>query len=277
MAPALWKKYSQGVSIGDDAAEEGPEITEERPEIIHPTRMFKRSSIIWVYMILLAAVLGAAYLLWNQYRDPGHTEDAFSLRFPSVSSADAIVDKLPVSADFSPAPASDDTGVVSAGAASGDAPAVPVPEPKPQSADSSASLDNGTIAPGDLSWMDSASASARPVEDLPRFVDMTLLIEITGSNTRLTVEQDRKTVTKRTLGIGGRRSYDVTKDTRITLSAGNKARVTWLGKRYESIGADNNPLSLIFRPDGTVTLVSGKTPHFGPAPEPEPAAASEDI
>jgi hypothetical protein len=112
--------------------------------------------------------------------------------------------------------------------------------------------------------MNETSAHANPVVELPQFVDRTLLIEITGSNNKLSVERDGKVVTRRTLGIGGRRSYEATSDIKVTVSSGNKARVTWFGKRYDSIGSDNTAISLIFHPDGSVTLVSGKSPHFAP-------------
>jgi hypothetical protein len=69
-------------------------------------------------------------------------------------------------------------------------------------------------------------------------------------------------VTRRTLGIGGRRTYTVSSDTRVTFGAGNRARVTWYGQRYDPIGSDNTGLVLIFHSDGSVTRESGNSPHF---------------
>ncbi|MDR1966116.1 MAG: helix-turn-helix domain-containing protein [Synergistaceae bacterium] len=262
MASDLWRKYSHGISSLEDSNEINADPAADPAEIMHPTPVFRRSSIIWVYMILVTAVLGAAYLLWSQQRDPGRAEDAFSLRFPATSSSG----ELPASDDAALAVVvSEDVFPV---AASGDevsmeALPIPVPNPAPQSLDGVVSRDLG-VDPGDLSWMDETSASARPLPSLPQLIDKTLLIEITGSNNKLTVEQEGKVVTRRTLNIGGRRSYDVTSDTKVAISSGNKARVTWFGKRYDSIGSDNASITLIFHPDGTVSLVSGKSPHFGP-------------
>jgi hypothetical protein len=69
-------------------------------------------------------------------------------------------------------------------------------------------------------------------------------------------------VTRRSLGAGSRRTYDVYADTRVTIGIGNRARITWQGKRYDSIGGDENPVTLIFRPDGSVSVEEGNVPHF---------------
>ena len=255
MASDLWRKYSLGIPSGDDSGEVNPEETEERIEIKHPVPMFRRSSIIWVYIILVVAVLGAAYLLWSQSRQPGGTETVFPLN-PTVASTDVTETTAAVSGDKN---ISDDRVIIIPPLVSGDA--VP-PIAVPQSPDTSVSRDRRAVVSGDLSWMNETSAHANPVVELPQFVDRTLLIEITGSNNKLSVERGGKVLTRRTLGIGGRRSYDVTSDTKLTASAGNKARVTWVGRRYDSIGSDNTAISILFHPDGSVTLVSGKSPHF---------------
>jgi len=261
MASDLWRKYSLGILSSDDSGEVNTEEPEEQIEIKHPTPMFRRSSIIWVYIILVIAVLGAAYLLWSQSRQPGGTEEGFPFH-PSPVSND-VTEEISVTLE-------DENTIVLSGdpaaiiqRVSGDLASVDIlPIPTPQSAEAQISPDNRAIAPGDISWMDETSVSVRPVVELPQFADKTLLIEITGSNNRLTVEQNGKVVTRRTLSIGGRRSYDIASETKVTFSSGNKARVTWFGKRYDSVGADNNTITLVFHPDGSVTLVSGKSPHF---------------
>jgi cytoskeletal protein RodZ len=252
MASDLWRKYSMGVPSSEEPGELDVEEPEEQIEIKHPTPIFRRSSIIWVYIIIVIAVLGAAYLLWSQPRQPGGVEGTFPLNAPYVSQD---LPAQPVSGDESAAaPVSDDVPSVPS------ADVLPIPEPR--SPDAAASNDARQVASGDLSWMDETSASARPLAEIPNLVDRALLIEITGSNNRLTVEQAGKVVTRRMLGIGGRRSYDVTADTKVTVSAGNRTRVTWFGKRYDSVGSDNSAITLVFHPDGSVTLVSGSSPHF---------------
>ena len=67
MAADLWRKYCLGIPQTDESEDDlTEEIQEEQIEIKHPTPMFRRSSIIWVYIILVIAVVGAAYLLWSQ-------------------------------------------------------------------------------------------------------------------------------------------------------------------------------------------------------------------
>jgi cytoskeletal protein RodZ len=252
MASDLWRKYSMGIPTTDDSEEGDAEEIENPVEIKHPTAIFRRSSIIWVYIILVVAIAGAAYLLWRQHQET----PAILEPFPPIGGqlSQASLDAVQ-SGDIAVAAISGDN--ISGGAVSADI----LPIPAPRSGDSALSPDN-PIASGDLSWMDETSVSARPVVEIPRSVDRTLRIEITGSNNRIVVERDGKVLTKRTLGIGGRRDYEVSSDTKVTLSAGNKARVIWFGKRYDNIGSDNSSIVLTFHPDGTVTLEKGKSPHF---------------
>jgi transcriptional regulator with XRE-family HTH domain len=256
MASDLWKKYSQGKLSQDDSGEPAIDEGEEPVDIQHPTPIFRRSSIVWVYIILVMAVTGAAYLLWSQRRESGGSEDSFFLRFPRSASFD-----VPEVSQATDGEVSGDAGYI----VSRDGEFMGIlPIPAPRSPDMAASRDGGAVASGDLSWMYETSASDRPMPQLPQLIDRTLLIEITGSNNKLTVTQGGKVVTRRTLGIGGRRSYDVTSDVKVTLSSGNKARVTWFGKRYESIGSDNSAITLVFHPEGSVDLIGGKSPHFAP-------------
>ena len=253
MAADLWRKYRFGIPSTDESEEDLLEEAQEQIEISHPTPMFRRSSIIWVYVILIIAVMGAAYLLWNEYRLPGRIDGVFPLNPPTASeditestaaiSEDAAVSAVPLSED-----------IVSA-----DIPTIPAP----LSGDATVSPDLGTIPPGDISWIDGNSASVKPIIEIPQLpVDRNLLIEITGSNTVLRVERDGKVVTQRTLGIGGRRSYVVSSDTKVRINAGNRARVTWQRQRFDPIGSDNATINLTFHPNGSVTLESGNSPHF---------------
>jgi len=252
MAADLWRKYSLGIPQAEESEDGITEEVEEQIEIKHTTPMFRRSSIIWVYVILVIAIMGAAYLLWSQSRLPGGMNGIFPLNRPAAST-DISENTIVISEDETITAL-----LLSGDIVSGEIPSIPVP----LSGDTAVSPDSRAIQPGDLSWMDGTSAQVAPVVEIPQFVDRTLLIEITGSNTRLRVDQDGKWVTQRTFGIGGRRAYDVNTDTRVRINAGNRARVTWFGQRYDSIGSDNRDIELIFHPDGSVTLVSGNSPHF---------------
>ncbi|MDR3075918.1 MAG: helix-turn-helix domain-containing protein, partial [Synergistaceae bacterium] len=150
MASDLWRKYSLGIPSGDDSGEVNPEETEEQIEIKHPVPMFRRSSIIWVYIILVVAVLGAAYLLWSQSRQPGGTETAFPLN-PPIASPDVTEATAVVSWDKN---ISGDYVIIIPPLVSGDAVSASVlPIPIPQSPDTPVSRDRRPVASGDLSWM----------------------------------------------------------------------------------------------------------------------------
>ena len=251
MAGDLWRKYCLGIPQSDESEDESTEEAQvEKIEIKHPTPIFRRSSIIWVYIILVVAVIGAAYLLWSQSRQPGGTNGSFPLNQPSASVD--IAENIIIIPEDETISASPDISSTT----------VPLPE------DAATSPDTAVIPPGDLSWMEETSTTPTPVTEIPQPVqlaDRTLLIEITGSNTQLIVEQGGTWVTRRLqpgLAMGSRRTYTVDSDTSVTLGAGNRARVTWAGQRYDSIGSDNQELILIFHPDGNVTLVSGNSPHF---------------
>jgi cytoskeletal protein RodZ len=157
MASDLWRKYSMGIPTSDDSEEGNAEEIEKPIEIKHPTAIFRRSSIIWVYIILVAAIAGAAYLLWRQHKEPPGDLDPFPIGEPhSPTSLDAVL-----SGDMGAAAVSGDS-------VSGDAVSLDIlPIPAPRSQDSASSSDNGPIAPGDLSWMDETSVPAIPEVEIP--------------------------------------------------------------------------------------------------------------
>ena len=88
MASDLWKKYSQGKLSQDDSGEPAADGEEEPVDIQHPTPIFRRSSIVWVYIILVMAVTGAAYLLWSQRRESRGEEDLFFPRLRQTAGFD---------------------------------------------------------------------------------------------------------------------------------------------------------------------------------------------
>jgi cytoskeletal protein RodZ len=290
MASDLWKKYNHEIP-SEENVEVPPDSMEAPPiKVKPPTPVFRRSSIIWVYFVLIIAVLGAAYLLWGQMRDPGRAAVFPPGAASSLDSGPAPPEPKPESKP-EPKTKTDASGYV---------PAAPVPAavqrafrpepanggqavpsrdvltiPPPRNSAAASSMDSAAIVPGDISWMDGTSGEAGsqnawrreaspPAATPPPIVtDNRLTVEITGGRTQLTVERGGRIVTRRTLREGGRRVYRVTSDTKLTLSSGNRASVTWLGRKYDSAGADAMPLCLVFRPDGTVALLQGNSQHFG--------------
>ncbi len=264
MAHDLWKKYSVRLSSLEPQRSPGDVLAPL--DISYPRPVFRRTSIIWVYIILVIAVLGATFLLWNQHNNPENAGSGFFLRFtsPQAEVPDptpepetplvpvAISDEVPseditISTTFAPPISTEQT---------------PTPVVSQETA---MSPDRPTeVAPVDLSWLDGrvstdTTADLTIVQSL--IPDQRLLIETTGA-VRLIVQQDGSVVTRRNLGVGGVRSYDVTGSTPVSLSVGNAADVTWYGKKYAPVGSDNRPLALVFYPDGRVQVTEGRSDHF---------------
>jgi cytoskeletal protein RodZ len=255
LADDLWRKYSRRLKSPDTIkpAKEGGSV-----DINHPTPMFRRSSIIWVYVLLVFAVIGAAFLLWSQKKGQEGFEHGFFLR---TREGDGTVPPE--------AGASHDVPVAIAGVTSQDLAAVPIPRAS-MSHDSANVSMSGDPAPvsADLSWMgvDITALSGEP--RVPSVRQMAsrqeLLIEIKGKRTRLVVNQGGKNVTTRELTSGDSRTYYVNSDTEVRLGAGDAADITWFGKKYERVGNGGGPLSMIFYPDGSVKTTSGRSDFFGP-------------
>lgn len=250
MADDLWKKYIQHLPSKD-----APKIKKgmlHATAVNHPTPMFRRSSIIWVYIILIFAVFAAAFLLWNQHSRPGRPDNGFFLKnsgtdnggtLPVISRDETLFAEMEniraVSEDLS-------REIHSPAASSPD---LPLPGAERV----------------DLSWLDGEQPQRPPDTEisvvLPQIPMNRVLIEV-QKPARLIVSQRGTVVTRRSMPAGGVRSYDVTGDTPVSLSVGNAADVTWYGKKYSPVGSSAGPLSLIFHPDGRVTVTEGSSAHF---------------
>ena len=267
MAHDLWKKYSARLSSLEPPRSSTGGILAP-VDISHPRPVFRRTSIIWVYIILVIAVLGATFLLWNQHKNPEKAGNGFFLRFSSPQAEQPMSPQADFPESTQPEPEtatmfaaiSDEMRDESVSAIS------PISDEQNFATHATASMDlqqqNLSV---DLSWLD-GNAPADIGLNIPvaqsQIPDQRLLIETTGP-VRLIVQQDGSVVTRRSLVAGGVRSYDVTGSTPVSLSAGNAADVTWYGKKYTPIGSDNKPLGLVFYPDGRVSITEGKSHHFG--------------
>lgn len=79
-ADDLWRKYNQFIIRSGVAS---PDVKNEQSPVVRispPTPIFRRSSMFWVYIVLIFAVLAAAFLLWNQHTDPDGETSGFFLR-----------------------------------------------------------------------------------------------------------------------------------------------------------------------------------------------------
>lgn len=262
MAHDLWKKYNALLSVDDSPRPKNSGLYRASMDISHPRPVFKRTSIIWVYIVLIVAVVGAAFLLWNQYRNPDGAQSGFFLRFTSGTPRDSS------SETGEPRESGGDNGAETVPAASGDADARAVVPPVVDEVVlvSSDEYTAAAVEPRsvDLSWLDGNEperSNGNITVPLSQIPDRRLLIETVGP-VRLIVQQDGSVVTRRSLGAGGVRSYDVTGATPVSFSAGAAADVTWNGKKYSPVGGDNKPLAMTFYPDGSVNLTEGTSPHF---------------
>lgn len=257
MAHDLWKKYSLILPTSESPKARSATSAFAPVDISHPRPVFKRTSIIWVYIVLVVAVLGAGFLLWNQHKNPDSAQNGFFLKFTSRNDGEPAAEQ--------PLPSQESEG-----------PSLAEPQPEQPVSDEpqgvfAASIDQSIAANSepqsvDLSWMDGGEAAQSgqnitvPLSQIP---DNRLLIEVTAP-VRLIVQQDGAVVTRRNLTAGGVRSYDVTGATPVSLSVGRAAELTWNGKKYSPLGGDNKPLALTFYPDGSVSLTEGTSPHFRP-------------
>lgn len=259
-AEDIWEKYLTRINMTinrtryDDDASDSTDISVQRP-------VFRRSSMIWLYVVLVVAIfLCATFIFWNQSKETPTDDNGFFLRQRSeditrsnsepkeeaeqisATEREAVLPEVPaVSADQEALTA--ETSADEEGAAL-----------------STVSEDVPAIVSHDLSWLDAPQTSHDPVSDITviqsTIPDQQLMIEITAP-VRLIVQQGGEILTRRNMTAGGVRSYDVTTPTSVSLTAGNAAEITWYGKRYAPIGANGSKLDLTFYPDGTIRVTDG--------------------
>jgi cytoskeletal protein RodZ len=251
LADDLWRKYCRYLKPQDTVRHANEDSS---VDINHPTPMFRRSSIIWVYVLLVFAVIGAAFLLWSQQKDQEGLEHG---AFLMSQDSGAVSGDAGASSDVQAIP-----GAI-AGVTSQDLASVPIPRAaSPDAAGLTASGD----AAADLSWMGVEITAASESPRIPVVRQMAsrqeLLVEIKG-RTRLVVNQGGRNITTRELTAGDSRTYYVNSDTEVRLGVGNAADIAWFGKKYERVGSDASPLTMIFYPDGSVKTTSGRSDFFG--------------
>lgn len=260
-AEDLWKKYSQ--RLQSIAAMTPNDDDQGASDYTTPRPMFRRSSIVWVYFVIVIAVLGALYMLWSQRRDGGGSDEGFFLR-STAERTQSVSEDIKASDDGAANNTVEQIAAPVEDAVSNDS-ANDVPTVPQDGAIASVSVNVEQDRSVDLSWLEGSQApSYSAVPDMASSSyqpDQKLLIETTRP-VRLTVQQGGEILTRRNMPAGGVRSYDVTVATPVTLSAGGAAEITWYGSKYTPIGSGDEPLALTFFPDGKVQVDSGETPHF---------------
>lgn len=260
-ADDLWKKYKDLFGLAPDDVSVNARDIPSSIGINQPTPMFRRASMLWIYLILFLAVAGAAYLLWWQQKEGG--TGGFSGFFLQNNTA---AQSAPAGAGGEPYNALSSGDILP----SSDLPvAIYLTSPdRAVSAGQRVSAD-AVGSSIDLSWMDGNTASPVPASrsgdpsgaTVQNAAGNKLFIEITGAKCRLEVVQRGLTLTARTLKQGDVRSYDVTSDTDVRFSDGAAAKVVWRGTSYEGIGEENASVLFRFAPTGTMRLIKGKSQY----------------
>ena len=262
MAEDLWKKYLQHLPTSD-APKVKKGTLHASTAINHPTPIFRRSSIIWVYLVLIFAVMAAAFLLWNQHSNPNQLGNGFFLR-NTQEGGDGNTPPL-ISQDETETREETATPITA-----GDTRPVATisPEVTILNAGQSATIPSSSDGSVDLSWLDGVQTVQSSVDEQAiqsQIPDGTLLIEM-RKPAKLTVLQGGNVVTRRSMTAEGQhasRTYQVDSATSVNLSSGDAADISWYGRKYEPIGSDGDPLSLVFHPDGRVEVTGGHSGHFG--------------
>lgn len=259
-ADDVWQRYDERLQ---SPARQPIDDEDIAPIDVSLPKPFKRTSMIWVYILLVAAVIGVAFLLWHQRSYDGQSGDGFFLKIesadrtpspdyapPSTLAAEISRD-VTIAVETMATAVSIDESSAEQIAASVDALFAPSSEEQPKSP-----------ASPDLSWLDGAT---KPVQEREiqtvssQIPDQKLFIRI-ASPTGLVVKRNGEILTtRRLLAAGAERSYDVTAATDVSFTSGSGADVTWYGRRYKAIGSDDKPLSMTFYPDGTVSVREGET------------------
>ena len=263
MAGDLWKKYLQHLPTSD-APKVKKGTLHASASINHPTPIFRRSSIIWVYLVLTLAVMAAAFLLWNQHSNPNQLGNGFFLRntqeggggsTPAIISPDETETREEIAAT-TPNNGAQPVEMTSSDATTSNTGQIAATIP---------SNDGGSV---DLSWLDGVQ-NVQPSldEQIPQaqIPDGTLLIEMRRP-ARLTVQQGGNVITRRSMTAEGQhasRTYQISNATSVTLSSGDAADISWYGRKYAPVGGDGGQLSLVFHPDGRVQVTEGHSSYFG--------------
>lgn len=254
-ADDLWKKYKDFFTSPPDDITVKVSGFPSSVGINHPTPIFRRSSLLWVYLILILAVLAAGYLLWFQQKESRIAGFAgFFLR-------DNITGEREAGGDGQPG-----GGVVSRDALPTEANRPPAP-----TASSDRTVPGGQAIPGnaalpanasvDLSWMDGNPPAGATRSAEPAAVNNKLSFEVIGARCRLEVLQNGLMLTARTLTRTQTRAYDVTTDTEVRISDGSAIKVVWRGNTYQGVGERNSPVSFRFSPSGEMKLIKGKSQY----------------
>ena len=232
-APDLWGRFDRLLhDSGGGALPPSGALGEYTP----PRKVFRRSSRLWIYLILLGALGTAGYLIWQQRLEVRSTLDQAAIRQPDVTP--------------SPLPPSP-TPVAAAGGAilSGDGSPVPL-SGEPRSGD----------APVDLSWMDPASGDGlRPggprVSPEILSVDRVAGVPLTLEARRVCwvkVTEKGKVLFEGLLQPGETRTFQSSEVLRVRLGNGGITALKTPNQVLDPAGPAGKPLTLYLLPDGTL-------------------------
>lgn len=223
-APDLWNKYD---TLTTPPPESGEETDKAKQDYISSPKVFKATSHWWIYVVVIISLTAAGWITWN-YRG-------------------------------------EITGISTSPINGGTAAASLDRQTEVESVSQEAAISQDQNASVDLSWMDgqsapvpaapqtgTAAAPAAVSAPLPAGKNV-LRIAATGSCwTR--ISSGEQILFSGTLRAGNSKTYTVT-DKAIRVKYGNPSgvSVTWNGSTLSPLGPGTQPMTIVYRQDGTVT------------------------
>ena len=213
-----------------------------------PRKVFRRTSRLWVYLILLAALGAAGYLIWQQRAEVRSALDNAAISQPEVLS--------PTPPPPTPAP----TVTPLSGAVSSGEPSIPT---APVSSGPAAGDGAAPQAPLDLSWMDRqspdrtpAGASVPPVASTPVSGEAvptgSLVLEARKVCWVKVSEKSGKVLFQGLLQQGESRTFQSSSVLRVRLGNGGATALRSGSQVLDPAGRPGIPVTLYLLPDGTL-------------------------
>lgn len=239
-APDLWERYKPLLS-----ASTPPVDLNVLERYTPPHKVFRRSSRFWIYLILILAIGGATFLVWEQRTSIKSTlgHSAITQVHPSIAE--------------NPQPPK--VGVPASGEVASVEPVPPVSHEVPVgSGEKTPVPSSDQTSSVDLSWMDADKGKSAKPKAKAAVVSSEASLQ--GGVLELTVDkpcwvfitQGSKVLYSGTMRAGDSKQFSVTSDTQVKLGNFGAAHLSWRGREITRAQGQPHVVTLVFRPDGTV-------------------------
>lgn len=238
-APDLWERYKPLLSMKTP-----PVDLNVLERYTPPHKVFRRSSRFWIYLILILAIGGATFLVWEQRTSIKSTlgHSAITQVHPSIAEN----------------PQPPQVGVPTSGEALSSEPTQSVSHEVSAGFGEKASLQSSDQTSSvDLSWMDAdkaKNAKPRAKAAIPSEagVQESVLGLTADKPCWVFISQGGKVLYSGTMRAGDSKQFSVTSDTQVKLGNFGAAHLSWRGREITRSQGQPHVVTLIFHPDGTV-------------------------